>query len=166
LSSDQIVPDRYVETTPIFNASDFIEIPLKVLADVTQVVQRGEMKRWVWCTFQRAGFHYYEEAGTDPSLADVSFLANRHRHMFKFKVSIEVYHANRDLEFLQVLAYCESLFDGTLDVNGKSVEMIADDMYPCLRKKYPGRDIKIEVSEDGENGCLIEYNVKKQVYLA
>ena len=23
--------------------------------------------------------------------------------------------------------------------------------------KYPGRDIKIEISEDGENGALIEY---------
>ena len=27
-----------------------------------------------------------------------------------------------------------------------------------ISEKYPGRDVKIEVSEDGENGALIEYD--------
>jgi hypothetical protein len=35
--------------------------------------------------------------------------------------------------------------------------MIADDLYEAISAKYPGRFVEIEVSEDGENGCLITY---------
>ena len=36
--------------------------------------------------------------------------------------------------------------------------MIADDLYAQIAAKYPNRDVWIEVSEDGENGCYVEYN--------
>ena len=36
--------------------------------------------------------------------------------------------------------------------------MIADDLYVQIAQKYPNRDVHIEVSEDGENGCSVEYN--------
>ena len=36
--------------------------------------------------------------------------------------------------------------------------MIADDLYLQIANKYPGRFVTIEVSEDGENGCSVEYN--------
>jgi hypothetical protein len=36
--------------------------------------------------------------------------------------------------------------------------MIADDLYTQIAAKYPNRDVWIEVSEDGENGCYVEYN--------
>ena len=35
--------------------------------------------------------------------------------------------------------------------------MIADELYDHISKKHPGRSVKIQVSEDGENGCDIEY---------
>jgi hypothetical protein len=35
--------------------------------------------------------------------------------------------------------------------------MMSDDLFDQIVTKYPGRDIKIEISEDGENGALIEY---------
>jgi len=35
--------------------------------------------------------------------------------------------------------------------------MIADDMYKEIKQKYAKRDVRIEVSEDGENGCEIYY---------
>ena len=41
--------------------------------------------------------------------------------------------------------------------------MIADDLYIQLIGKYPNRDMKIGVSEDGECGCLIEYNIPRIV---
>jgi hypothetical protein len=47
---------------------------------------------------------------------------------------------------------------GTLELNYKSCEMIADDLYLQIAGRYPGRDVAIEVSEDGENGCTISYN--------
>ena len=36
--------------------------------------------------------------------------------------------------------------------------MIADDLYLQSAAKSPNRDVWIEVSEDGENGCSVEYN--------
>ena len=126
-----------------------------------QIVDRimNQATRWIYVNFQRAGFHRYIAAETDPNLADVSYLGNRHRHMFKFNVQIQIFHNDRELEFHQVLNYCESLFNtATIDIDYKSVEMLADDLYVQLASKYPGRDMKISVSEDGECGCVIDYN--------
>jgi hypothetical protein len=39
--------------------------------------------------------------------------------------------------------------------------MLADDLYLQLAEKYPRRNIKINVSEDGECGCIIEYNMTR-----
>ena len=113
--------------------------------------------RWIWVTFQKAGFHRYPAAATDQKLKDVSYLGNRHRHLFKFKVQIEVFHDDRDLEFHQVLNFCESLYQSSLEIDFKSVEMLADDLYTQLIVRYPQREMKIEVNEDGECGCLVEY---------
>lgn len=121
----------------------------------------NQAKRWIWVTFQKAGFHRYPAAQVDPQLQDVSYLGEKHRHLFKFKIYIQVFHNDRELEFHQVLNYCESLFDGSVDIDYKSVEMLADDLYVRLSDRYPGRDMKIEVSEDGECGCLIEFNRPK-----
>jgi len=119
---------------------------------------RKQATRWIWVTFQKAGFHSYPAATTDPMLNDVSYLGNKHRHLFKFKIQIEIFHNNRELEFHQFLNYCESLFDTkAIELDYKSVEMLADDLYVQLAGKYAGRKMKIEVSEDGECGCLIEY---------
>ena len=35
--------------------------------------------------------------------------------------------------------------------------MMADELAKTIQARYPGRQISIEVSEDGENGCLITY---------
>jgi hypothetical protein len=123
---------------------------------------REHAERKIWVTFQKVGFHRYPAAGEDPRLADVSYLANKHRHLFKFKVEIEIFHNDRELEFHQVLNYCESLYDGqAIDIDFKSVEMLSDDLYVQLAAKYPGRNMKISVSEDGECGCVIEYNTTR-----
>jgi hypothetical protein len=123
---------------------------------------RERAERKIWVTFQRAGFHRYPAASEDPKLSDVSYLGSRHRHLFKFKVEIEIFHNDRELEFHQVLNYCESLYkDNHLEIDYKSVEMLADDLYLQLANKYPDRFIAIEVSEDGECGCRIEYNTQR-----
>ena len=118
-------------------------------------------KRYIWVTFQREGIHRFPLAGTDPKLADVAFLANEHRHIFHFNVSIEVFHNDRDIEFIQFKRWLESLYQGTLELNYKSCEMISDDLYQTIAGRYPGRDIEITVSEDGENGATIRYNTTK-----
>ena len=121
----------------------------------------SQAQRWIYVNFQKAGFHKYIAAETDPALADVSYLGNRHRHLFKFNVQIEIFHNDRELEFHQILTYCESLFENTIEIDSKSVEMLADDLYLQLANRYPGRNMKISVSEDGECGCVIEYNLTR-----
>lgn len=114
--------------------------------------------RWIWVTFQKVGFHKYPSASTDENLQDVSYLGDRHRHLFKFNVQIEIFHNDRELEFHQVLNFCESLYqEKHLEIDFKSVEMIADDLYNQLATRYPNRNMKINISEDGECGCIIEY---------
>jgi len=127
--------------------------------------QAAKGSKMIWVTFRKEGIHKYPAALDDPKLAtggadDVSFLGYIHRHIFHFKVAIEVYHDDRDIEFIQFKRWLESLYaDGTLQLDYKSCEMICDDLARTINKKYPGRKIKLTVSEDGENGATIEYEV-------
>jgi len=125
--------------------------------------------RQIWITWQKEGIHKYPAAATDPALAtgdeyDVSFLASPHRHMFHFRVWIDVFHNDRDVEFIQFKRWCESLYSGhgaVLSLDYKSCEMMADDLYIQIASRYPNRVVWIEVSEDGENGALIKYELTK-----
>ena len=119
----------------------------------------------IWVTFRKEGLHIYPAALDDPKLAtggadDVSFLGYIHRHIFHFKVAIEVFHDDRDIEFIQFKRWLESLYaNGTLELDYKSCEMICDDLAQQINHKYPGRKISLTVSEDGENGATIDYEV-------
>ena len=129
------------------------------LALETQMRILNEAQRQIWITFQHEGMHQFRAAADDPKLQDVAFLAHPHRHMFHFRVSIDVFHNDRDIEFIQFKRWCEGLYNtDTLVLNHKSCEMIADDLYVQIGSKYPNRNVTIEVSEDGENGCAITYN--------
>lgn len=116
-------------------------------------------KRTIFVTFQKEGIHCYPAAATAPELADVSFLGSPHRHIFHFRVDIEIFHDDRDIEFIQFKRWCESLYsEKALELDYKSCEMISDDLYKQIAIRYPDRDVQIEVSEDGENGSTIYYN--------
>ena len=126
-------------------------------------------RRRIWVTFRKEGIHCYPAAATDPKLNtageyDVSFLASPHRHIFHFRVSIDVFHNDRDIEFIQFKRWLESLYNGqnsVLELDFKSCEMIADDLYVQIADRYPNRNVSIQVAEDGENGCLIHYNLTR-----
>jgi hypothetical protein len=117
----------------------------------------------IWVTFQQEGVHRYPAAATDPKLAtggwdDVSFLGSEHRHIFHFKVYLEVFHDDRDVEFIQFKRWLQRLYMfARLNLDHKSCEMIADDLYSEIIANYPDREVWIEVSEDGENGCINKY---------
>jgi len=139
----------------------------RTVEDTTQVsVAMKKTKKAInsiWVTFEKEGIHKYPAALTDPKLAtggwdDVSFLGYPHRHTFKFKVTIEVFHDDRDIEFIQFKRWLERLYnDGTLQLDYRSCEMISDDLADKISEKHPGRKIVIEVSEDGENGSYAVY---------
>jgi hypothetical protein len=138
----------------------------QALAEQAQRIM-DKAQRKIWVTFRKEGIHCYPAAATDPNLCtageyDVSFLASPHRHMFHFQVWIDVFHNDRDIEFIQFKRWLESLYSGAssiLELDWKSCEMIADDLYIQIAQRYPERAVWIEVAEDGENGCLIKYEL-------
>jgi hypothetical protein len=127
----------------------------------------GQAERKIWVTFRKEGIHCYPAAATDPALAtgdeyDVSFLGSPHRHIFHFRVWIDVLHNDRDIEFIQFKRWLENLYkDGILQLDYKSCEMMADDLYAEIAARYPDRAVWIEVAEDGENGALIKYELSR-----
>ena len=125
----------------------------------------------IWVTFKKEGIHKYPAALDDPKLAtgdeyDVSFLGYPHRHIFHFKVWIQVFHDDRDIEFIQFKRWLEKLYsEKTLELDYKSCEMMSDDLFDKIQERYPERSVWIEVSEDGENGSFIKYDyTRQQVY--
>jgi hypothetical protein len=139
------------------------EFMLRKMREEALKTKMLKAKKMIWVTFQKEGLHKYPAALDDPNLAtgdeyDVSFLGYVHRHIFKFRVSIEVFHDDRDIEFIQFKRWLEKLYaESTLTLDFKSCEMISDDLYLQINERYPCRDVNIEVSEDGENGSLTQY---------
>lgn len=122
-----------------------------------------KIKRWIEVPFQKEGVHRYPGADTEPSLAtggydDVSFLGRDHFHYFYFNVRIEVFHNDRDLEFIQFRRWLERLYsDGVLILDYKSCEMMAEDLYKKVSERWPGRDMVISVAEDNINRAILEF---------
>jgi hypothetical protein len=121
--------------------------------------------KMIWVKFEREGIHRYPAALTDPKLAtgdkyDVSFLGHPHRHIFHFQVWISVTHDDRDIEFIQFKRWLQNLYgDGIIQLDYKSCEMMADDLYKEISARYPNRSVWIEVSEDGENGAIVKWDL-------
>jgi len=135
----------------------------QALAETRERIKKHAM-RTIFVRFQKEGIHCYPAAATDPALAtgdeyDVSFLGSPHRHIFHFEVTIQVFHNDRDIEFIQFKRWLENLYaGGTLELNYKSCEMISDELYDQIAARYPDRSVTINVSEDNENGAVIVYN--------
>ena len=114
-------------------------------------------KNFIWVTFQKEGIHKYPQALTDPKLKEVEFLGYPHRHMFHFRVELEVFHDDRDIEFILFKRELEGLYsnNGTMQVDNQSCEMIARELAKYIQTKYPNRALSISVAEDNENGCRL-----------
>ena len=113
-------------------------------------------KNFIWVTFQKEGIHKYPQALTDPKLKEVEFLGYPHRHMFHFRVELEVFHDDRDIEFILFKRELEGLYsEGTMQVDNQSCEMIARELAKYIQTKYPNRALIISVAEDNENGCRL-----------
>lgn len=109
--------------------------------------------RSIFVTFQKEGIHRYPDAP-----AGVEFLRNEHRHIFHFRVDIDVFHNDRDIEFILFKRELEGLYsEQTLKMDHKSCEMLAEELIGYISEKYPHRKITVLVSEDGENGATLHY---------
>lgn len=115
-------------------------------------------QKFIFVTFQKEGIHAYPDAPEG-----VEFLRHPHRHIFHFRVDIEVWHDDRDIEFILFKRELEDQYKSeTLQLDNKSCEMLANDLAEYIQDNYPGRDLKIEVSEDGENGAVSYYPADRE----
>ena len=105
----------------------------------------------IWVTTQFEGFHSW---GNAPE--EVKFLRDNHRHIFKVKVTLEVKHDDREVEFFIFKKQLEGFIqDSFKSENVGSCEMIANIIKGYVKLVYPGRKVSVEVSEDGENGACV-----------
>jgi hypothetical protein len=110
-------------------------------------------QKFIWITFQKEGIHKYPDAPKG-----VEFLRHPHRHIFHFRVELEVMHDDRDVEFILFKRELENLYSNDiLQLDYKSCEMMADDLASYIQLNYPDRDLIISVSEDNENGAKCYY---------
>lgn len=102
----------------------------------------------VTVTFSYEGIHAYPDAPDE-----VAFLRTPHRHVFHVEASLEVFHDDRDVEFILLKRELQRVVSG--DMNNKSCEMAAREIVHYLHYKYPMRKCKVTVSEDKENSATV-----------
>lgn len=92
---------------------------------------------------------------------EVEFLKHPHRHEFHVEVQVEQFHDDRDVEYIFLKRRLEDWFENYVpddrDLGEHSCEMVAQDVIEVLRHWYgEDRSYRVEVTEDGENGALVE----------
>ena len=111
---------------------------------------------FVYVTEQLEFIHKYENAPQE-----VSYLRNLHRHILHIKVKIEVFNEDREIEFIMLKHRVHDLMQIQYEETC-SCESIAVYLLNCMKEAYgTDRDVIIEVSEDGENGVVLENRREK-----
>lgn len=117
------------------------------------------MNSTVIATAQVVGFHAWPTAP-----AEVSYLADRHRHVFTFKCGVAVSGHDREIEFhilkrevLEALAVGWPRTNGEFDFDNNSCEHLAAWLDCSLRSRCHINASWIEVWEDNENGARLEF---------
>lgn len=119
------------------------------------------MIRWAKITTSFEDFHAYPNAPNQ-----VSFLRQKHRHMFHVVIWIEQFHDQRDIEYIAFKWWLDELLRShrtqvALWPYTASCETMAHELGSRVRS-YVGagervdRRYRVEVTEDGENGALVE----------
>ena len=107
----------------------------------------------IFVTFQKEAIHKYPAAKDMPG---IEFLAYPHRHIFHFRVEVDVKHDDRDIEFILFKRELEAVID--YELKNMSCEMMANIFVDYIQSTYPDRTyISVTVSEDGENGATVTW---------
>lgn len=106
---------------------------------------------WAVIKFQREMYHCWAGAPDE-----VSFLRNKHRHLFYFEVKIQQFGDDRDLEYFILSRKIQQWFDKQKWKEETSCEMFAMKIKVWLEVTYPDRLAEVSVFEDNENGALIQ----------
>lgn len=108
---------------------------------------------FIWITFTLERMHRWIDAPEE-----VEYLKWHHRHIFHFKVSLEIKHDDREVEFqLFKRRLARQAQEAIPDISDLSCEQMGNIIAVIVNEDYPSRNIIVEVSEDGENGTYKEY---------
>jgi hypothetical protein len=102
----------------------------------------------VYCTVLFEGIHCWPECPFE----EVKYLRDPHRHIFHIKAHKQVFHDDRDVEFIMLKHQVETYLRDTYPrgrMGLTSCEMLGRE----LMNKFGL--IEVEVSEDGENGAIV-----------
>jgi hypothetical protein len=112
--------------------------------------------------FSMDGYHRWEEAPRERK-----YLGSKHRHRFNIELSVEVEHANRDVEFHDLLSFSKAallrswgtrrwgLVEDTVDFGTWSCERIAIWLADTIQARYGKRACCVSVFEDGDVGAVV-----------
>lgn len=113
----------------------------------------SDYTRTIGIRTQFEGIHCYPHAPDE-----VAYLRNPHRHIFHVLVTLEVFHDDREVEFIMFKHEINKLISEQFDkLENKSCEMIADMLLTYTITKYKSRSCKVTVSEDNENEATLTY---------
>ncbi len=113
-------------------------------------------RSFITCQFRFEALHKWEQAPEE-----VAFLRVDHRHEFHVHVKVQVYHNDRELEFIMLKRNLEEqmkLWVEQADGHVLSCETVAEALHLYILDNYPrpqpGSDrlVEVLVLEDGENG--------------
>lgn len=114
----------------------------------------------VWATAELPGFHRWPGAPDHRA-----YLRDRHRHLFKLRVEVQVHHDERDIEFHDLSdamrywwsTWTDGVHEGVAEWGPHSCEAIATELseYLGAQGTLDHREWMIEVSEDGESGARL-----------
>lgn len=119
-----------------------------------------KVNKTIFITTSFEGVHCYPSAPES-----VIFLRAPHRHIFGVKVEVEVYHDDRELEFILFKRQIDSWLnsqkasDGVWSMGAMSCEMVAVWLIDKIQQNITHgkeRYIRVTVDEDGENGATVE----------
>jgi len=102
----------------------------------------------IWIRLQFEGFHRWKDAPDE-----VSFLRDRHRHLFHVRVDWLVSHADRDREFFIEQAKTRQAVD-RLQEEPDCEEWSCEEWASRIMQETDAWSV--EVSEDGENGARVQ----------
>ena len=94
------------------------------------------------------GFHFWKEA---PEI--VSFLRDKHRHIFNIYCKFEVSHEEREIEIImqqwEIEDYLKSKYGNPCEFGGMSCESIAREILEAFNA------YEVKVLEDGAGGAIV-----------
>ena len=110
------------------------------------------MKRYIVIKTQFEGIHCWPECDTP----EVIFLKHPHRHIFYVMMKWEVFHNDRDKEFITMKRLVEDYI--SLHFRGKNLgRMSCEDLADKLHFKFKDSCF-VSVFEDDENGVEVYYD--------